>query len=558
MSEMGRRGEKLLKNHKIFTKFAVRRGEREPSTRYGCTGRYFGSIATALVIMANCVLADTPGPFTFDTVVQMAREAAAASYADPTGKVPSFLMELDYDHWRDIRFDKQAALWRGEGLKFTIEFFHLGFYYDRPVAIHTVRNGRSVPVPFSTRLFNYGENSFAEQIPGDLGFAGFRIHLPLRSETYYDEAAVFLGASYFRAISRDTVYGLSARGLAIDTASANGEEFPYFKSFWLVQPERAAEDLTIYALLDSPSLTGAYRFLLHPGSETTIDVSMMLFLRADGKKFGLAPLTSMFYYSEGTNQRPVDDFRPEIHDSDGLLIAYPSGEYVWRPLINPDRLFVNAFEMQNPAGFGLQQRDMTFDHYQDQEARYDIRPSVWVQPLDQWGRGRVELVQIPTKSEKNDNIVAYWVPALDSTTGIPSLPLYRYRLTWTTADRARIHPHGYVVASRTSAGKEDDGQRRFIVDFSDGALANLPDTLPSEAPLEAVVQVDEPGEITGQQLYRIPDGSWRLVFDIRLKDDNSLEKIIPDPNGGTVVELRAHLKQGQTILTETWSYAFLQ
>ena len=434
-----------------------------------------------------------------------------------------------------------------------MEFFHPGFYYDHPVSVNIIDDGRISPLAFSTQLFTCGKNNFTEKIPADLGFAGFRIHYPLQRTDYRDEVAVFLGASYFRAVARGQVYGLSARGLAVDTADADGEEFPYFERFWLVKPGMADDRMVIYALLESRSLTGAYRFELHPGRQTDLDVTLRLFLRKAGKKIGLAPLTSMYFYSETTYRRPVDDFRPEIHDSDGLLLAYPTGEYVWRSLINPDRLFVNAFQMHDPVGFGLMQRDADFDHYQDGEARYGRRPGVWVQPLDPWGAGHVELVQIPTDTEKNDNIVAYWVP--DGSDGEDlSSSAYRYRLVWTDAAGGIVHQGGWVAASRSSAGK-DESHRKYLVDFRGGALGRLPPRLPADAPLEAVVWVDDKAEVTEQQLFRKPDGSWRLVFEIRRQEYGTLEKIIPNPPAETAIEMRAYLKQGENILTETWSYA---
>jgi periplasmic glucans biosynthesis protein len=505
-----------------------------------------------IFILLAAATASARSGFDFDRVVHIAREAAKKPFEDEKNKIPEFLLKLDYDQWRDIRFRKEDALWRTRKLPFTVEFFHPGFVYDLPVTIQVVTGERVNPVRFSKQLFTYGKNDFDNRIPDDLGFAGFRIHAPLNRKDYYDEVAVFLGASYFRAVARGLTYGLSARGLAVDTAVDTGEEFPYFKQFWLVKPKPSEHHMTVYALLDSKSLTGAYRFVITPGRQTVMDISLRLFLRKTGKKIGLAPLTSMYFYSETTNQRPVDDFRPEIHDSDGLLLAYPTGEYVWRPLINPEKLFVNAFHMSRLVGFGLLQRDTAFDHYQDTEARYEKRPSAWVQPVGPWGPGHVELVQIPVKDEKNDNIVAYWVP--DQPIDKKGSGLYRYRLTWYGADRKRRHPLGYVVSTRTSAGGNDD-ERKFIIDFKGGALAHLPSKLPADAPLVAQIWVDDKAEVANHQLFKTPDGGWRLVFVAQRKGEHPLKKILPDYQAGPPIEMRAYLKQGKQVLTETWSYA---
>jgi glucans biosynthesis protein len=296
---------------------------------------------------------------------------------------------------------------------FQVQFFHPGLYYNRTVIINTVSHEGAKNVPFSPDFFDYGANRFQEKIPSELGFAGLRILYPLNTDQP-DDIAVFLGASYFRAVGKNQAYGLSARGLAIDTGQDSGEEFPYFKEFWIEEPDRNAQEIIIFALLDSKRITGAYRFTIRPGDNTKMLVEGKLFKRDNIEKIGIAPLTSMFFYGENTNQRPVDDFRPEIHDSDGLQVVNSSGEKIWRPLINPPHLFINSFQSSNIKAFGLLQRDRDFDHYQDQETRYDSRPSALVVPVGDWGPGHVELVQIPTENETNDNIVAYWVPRVNS------------------------------------------------------------------------------------------------------------------------------------------------
>ena len=248
-------------------------------------------------------------------------------------------------------------------------------------------------------------------MPDNLGFAGFRIHYPINKPDYHDEVAVFVGASYFRAVGQRMNYGLSARGLAIDTVLPSGEEFPYFRKFWIHEPQPDAKEISLYALLDGPSVAGAYHFVIHPGKETVIDVKLTLFLRKPVAKLGIAPMTSMFHHGENSYAKVMDDFRPEIHDSDGLMIATATGEWIWRPLVNPKTLLVNSFQVNNPAGFGLSQRDLDFDHYQDLESNYENRPSLWISPVGNWGEGRVELIQIPTDKEVYDNIVAFFVPS---------------------------------------------------------------------------------------------------------------------------------------------------
>ena len=489
--------------------------------------------------------------FKFDDVVAKAKELAAQPFQDSKATAPDFLFKATYDQWRDIRFETEKSLWRSEKLPFEVQFFHLGFFYDHPVKINVVDAKGVEPVTFSTDLFNYGANDFKSKLPDNMGFAGFRLHYPINRKDYRDEVAVFLGASYFRAVGKNMGYGLSARGLAIDTALDSGEEFPYFKEYWLVKPSPKDKEMVVYALLDSVSLSGAYKFIVRPGEATLIKVEATIYRRREVGKLGIAPLTSMFLYAENTNQRPVDDFRPEIHDSDGLLIADGTGEIIWRPLVNPKRLLVNAFQLTNPKGFGLLQRDLDFDHYQDLEARYDKRPSVWIAPVGEWGKGHVELIQIPSGSEIDDNIVSFWVPA--SLPDVKDPISFAYDMSWYfPADDPNAG--GYVSATRTGMVR-DKNLRLFVIDFKGGKLDKLPEVLPVGAPLEGIVTVGGGARIVEKHLVKNdPNGGWRLVFQLESDDQGPLDKVLPKPKNQPSLEMRAYLKEGQDILTETWSY----
>lgn len=492
--------------------------------------------------------AETEGVFTFDVVIDRARALAESPFEDRSRSVPDFLLDIDYDQWRSIRFRPDRALWKEENLPFQLQFFHPGLFYDRAVTIHVVDGGLATPLPFAKESFDYGSGSFAEKIPSDLGYAGFRIHYPLNRPDYRDEVAVFLGASYFRALARDQGYGLSARGLAVDTALPTGEEFPWFREFWVLKPSPEDGFIKVFALLDSPSATGAYRFVIVPGEETRMDVSAVLFARRDGARLGLAPLTSMFFYGEESNGRP-GDFRPEVHDSDGLQIHFSTGEWLWRPLKNPSRLDISAYQARNVRGFGLLQRDGTFDHYQDLEARYERRPSLWVEPGGDWGDGHVELIEIPTDREMHDNIVAFWVPG---ETPLPGESLaFDYVLRWTGADRI-LPPGGRAVSTRLAEGSVA-GARKIVIDFAGGELEKLPD----EAGLVSVVTVGPGGRLLGKQLQKSAvTGGWRLVFEVLPDERGTLKGVFA--TGRPPIEIRAFLKKGENlpdVLTETWSWS---
>jgi glucans biosynthesis protein len=478
------------------------------------------------------------GAFGYPEVQARAEQLATQSFADPRGQVPDWLLEITYDQWRDIRFRPDRAMWRQAGLPFSVQFFHPGLFYDRTVAINVIDADGVHRVEFSPSDFDYGETQLGSRVPQDLGYAGFRIHHPIKTPTYHDEVIVFLGASYFRAVGKHLGFGASARGIAIDTALGSGEEFPYFREFWLRRPAPGATHIEVLALLDSPSLTGAHRFLVHPGEETVVDVDLTLYRRRDVRKLGIAPMTSMFFFGENST-RPVNDYRPEAHDSDGLLLASATGEWIWRPIDNPASLRVSAFQLTDPVGFGLMQRDRTFDHYQDFEARPDLRPSVWIVPRGKWGSGRVELVEIPTDEDTNDNIVAFWVPDTVPPFGAPVS--FSYRMHWSGEQSSRP-PGGRTVATRTDEDTEA-GTRRFVVDFSGKNL----DAVPEDAVLRGVVTVASPpdtGQILEQQVQKNNfAGGFRLVFQVA-------------PGGGDQpLELRAFLQQKDEALTETWTYA---
>ncbi|HEY6829345.1 MAG TPA: glucan biosynthesis protein G [Gemmatimonadaceae bacterium] len=490
-----------------------------------------------LLACAALLAPSASAAFGFEDVARRAKELAASAYKKPEINLPKSLQELTYDQYRDIRFKPDRALWRKSKLPFELMFFHQGLYYNFPVAMHEVDSSGVHDVRFDPDLFDYGKNHLDPKELAGLGFAGFRVHYAVNSPKYKDEVLVFLGASYFRALGKGQRYGISARGLAIDTALMSGEEFPRFTEFWVERPAAQARELRIYALLDSPRATGAYRFVLKPGVDTAMDVRVELFLRQNVAKLGIAPLTSMYYFGE--NQRlGIDDFRPEVHDSDGLSVQSGTGEWIWRPLVNPKRLLVTSFAVNNPLGFGVLQRDRSFFDFEDLEARYETRPSVWIEPKGNWGGGRVELVQIPTPDETNDNVVAYFVP---DASPAPQQPYdFEYRMLWQKENATRP-TLAYVSQTRRGHGylRKPDDSIAFMIDFEGEALR----ALPVDTAVEGVVSVDSNIEVIEANAYHndVTNG-WRLALRVRRHDDKK-------PG-----EMRAFLKNGGATLSETWSY----
>lgn len=478
--------------------------------------------------------------FDLEDVAKRAQQLASQPYKAPESTLPKELLDLNYDQYRDIRFRPDQAVWRNRDLPFELQLFHPGLYFKYPVRINLVHAEGVSPLVYKPSMFDYGKLNpqlDPSKYSPDIGYAGLRIHYRLNKPDYKDEVLVFQGASYFRALGRGQRYGLSARGVAVDTGMLSGEEFPTFTDFWVVWPRAKDEHLVIYALLDSRRVTGAFRYELRPGETTTMDVQSRLFLRENVAKLGIAPLTSMYLFAE--NQRGAhEDYRPEVHDSDGLLVHAGSGEWIWRPLTNPKRLIVTSFGTQNPKGFGLMQRDRIWEHYEDLESRYDLRPSAWVEPKGDWGAGRVELVMIPTPDETNDNIVAYWVPDNPPAVGRPYD--MSYRLSWQKNDETRPDS-GWTVQSRKGHGwnREPDGSIRMVVDFDGPRLRGLK---PDEKVLGAL-WLNDNGELIERQVFRNDvTGAWRLVFRFRRLDDDK------------PVEIRAFLKNEEAVLSETWSY----
>lgn len=485
---------------------------------------------------------EAPRRFGLADVKRIAEQMALKPFVPrkESNPLPEYFHKMTYDQFRDIRFRKDHTVWLQEGLPFVLRFFHRGFLFPDPVTINLIENQEARPLEFHREMFDYGANEFTEELPLDLGFAGMQIFYPLQDANRHDEVAVFLGASYFRAVGRDQSWGLSARGLALDTGLDKGEEFPFFREFWIEKPDKDATSLTIYALLDSPSITGAYRFVLKPGEETRFDVKAELFPRVKIEKLGVAPLTSMFFHGENAERRH-DDFRSEVHDSDGLLLAFGGGEWLWRPLNNPRRLQMRRFEDQGFKGFGLLQRDRDFRYYQDMEAHYQDRPSSWVELVGDWGKGSVELVEIPTDSERNDNIVAFWVPGKPVVPGEALSLEYRMHFGGESIDRM---PGARTLATRIGgAGTDllDSSGRKFAIDFVGPTLSKLP----PDTKVEAVVSKTK-GEIRNKVVQYNPyTQGWRLYFELFPGDEQD-------------VELRAFLRHEHDVLGETWSYQWLR
>jgi glucans biosynthesis protein len=359
-----------------------------------------------------------------------------------------------------------------------------------------------------------------------------------------DEVISFIGASYFRALGLGNAYGLSARGLAIDSGLPKAEEFPRFSGFWIEKPAAWADTMTVYAALDSASVTGAYRFVVTPGVETTVDVTARLFFRSDIEQLGVAPLTSMFLFAD-INRGDYDDYRPRVHDSNGLRIVRADGDVIWRALDNPQALSSSYFAETAPRRFGLHQRGRDFDDYQDAGARYDLRPSVDIEPVGDWGSGKIRLFELPTAVEVHDNIGAFWVP--DTPIKAGDAHEFAYRMHWGRLEPDYADDRAVVWATRGGIGgpaglENPPDSRKFVVDFKGGMLGRLPE---DDAEVKPVLTING-GKADVTTLSKLPGSDvWRLVVDVA-------------SDSGTLVEMTAHVAGYERKLSEIWSFQWVK
>ena len=485
--------------------------------------------------------------FSLDEVTAQARDLMNKPYVAPVNNLPPAFSDMQFADYQKLQPRADRFEWKDLDTPFRLSFYHQGMQFNSAVRINEITADGVQEIKYDPERFDFGGLAFDRSATQALGYAGFRVLYPINQAGKLDEIMSFLGASYFRVIGKGQVYGLSSRGLAIDTAPPGGEEFPSFREFWIQRPAPQERQLVIYALLDSPRATGAYQFIVTPaGKDAVVDVQANIFVRGDIKMLGIAPLTSMFLYGPNQQSELKRGFRPAIHDSNGLALRTGSGEWLWRPLNNPRQLAISSFEMENPKGFGLLQRGREFSRYEDLKDRYDLRPSAWIEPQGQWGKGRVTLMEIPTPDETNDNIVAFWTPAAPTRRG--QMLQFAYRMHWTT-DEPALHDAGNAWVRQTFHTDSEqlqanlirklDGNSAFLIDFEGPALASLP----AGTELRPRVSVGDNADLIDVGIEPNPATmGWRVSLRVRVK------------NPALPVEMRAALMQGEQPISETWSY----
>ena len=480
-----------------------------------------------------------PQPFSFELLRQRAKESAGRAYVVTRPPAADLVQKIDFDAVQKIKFRADRALWADGSRPYPVSLFHLDKFNSLPVQINLVSGGVARRLVYAQDDFDYGDPDLPQKLPADLGYSGFRLMNGPGAKTDW---LAFQGASYFRSAGQENQYGGSARGIAVDTTASSKEEFPRFTEFWLQESESHSA-VTICAFLDGPSLTGAYEFVASKQTGAIIDIRASLFIRSDIAQLGMAPLTSMYWYGENERQHATD-WRPEIHDSDGLALFTGKGERIWRPLIDPPSLLTNSFIDDNPKAFGLMQRDRDFADYQDDGAFYNKRPSMWVEPKGDWGPGMVQLVEIPTDDEIHDNIVAYWQPKCD-VKARDQLD-FAYRLYWQNDEPLPPTDIARVTSTRIGKGgipgrpmPSDKDSWKFAIDFSGGPLAKLAPRY-DIAPMVTVSR----GRIQNPYVIKVVGTDrWRALFDIHAPGQ--------DP-----VNMRCYLRLEDKALSETWLYQY--
>jgi periplasmic glucans biosynthesis protein len=509
-------------------------------------------LTIGLTLAGRLAIGAESAEINLDYVAQRALERAEKPFHSPRADLPKVLRQdnLDYDKYREIRFRRDRALWTADDLPFRVEFFHPGYLYQEPVHIYEFTLTHVQPIRFVQDFFDYGKLDIANEIPSKTGYAGFRILYPLNKTNQLDELGAFLGASYFRLLGKDQRYGLSARGLALDSGESDRpEEFPIFTDWWLGKPQKEDTEVRLFAILDSVSCTGAYEFLIRPGETTVCDVEAVLYLRATNTihavnpkrppiaTIGLAPLTSMFWFGKNSERKP-DDYRSEVHDSDGLLAHMDSGEWLWRPLDNPSVMRNQIFYAPNIRGFGLMQRERSFAAYQDSFNLYHLVPSVWVEPHGDWHEGSLHLVELNSGFEGLDNIVVFWDP---KNKPAPLQPYhFGYTLKWQSGDADIKLSENRAVSTRVGLDLSCQDCRQIVIDFDGPKL----DALPENSPPVAIANSSTNAVILNNQVTRNTDlGTWRIIL-----------KMQPKPGNVDPVDLRCTLQKGTNIVSETWTY----
>jgi glucans biosynthesis protein len=473
-------------------------------------------------------------PFAPGSVVDQARTLAKKPFVPMSADLPAPFKSLSGDQYNAIHTRPAGRIWGSEQVGFAIEPLHRGFLFTNPVDINLVAQGAAQRLVYDAKLFDFGAVALPAKLP-DIGFSGFRVLVAQNpsdsNDSRFMEVASFQGANFFRALTQGQVPGLVSRALAVRLADPKGEDVPIFRSLWIEKPSLVANALIVHAVIDSETMTGAFRFTIRPGEATIIDTEATLFARAAVDNFGLGTMSATHLLGF-MDHRKFDDYRPNVSEVSGLQIYTGAAEWVWRPVTNRDSLQISTFIDNKPRGFGLLIRDRSFEDYSDEDQHWEKRPSLWIEPLGEWGEGGVQLIEIPSESEANDNILCFWRPKQPLAAGSETSFAYRQFWCWDPPERPNL-----ARAMTSSSGRGTGKRRRFFVDF-EGDIFVDPDT--SGEIMANLTTVG--GTIASVRLFPSDDKkSVRVLFEL-------------DPGNDSSSELRLVLEAQGKRLSETWLY----
>ena len=469
-------------------------------------------------------------PFSPGMVVEAARNLARQPYKAVASDLAAPLADLTYEQYVGIRLKPEAMIWGKDNLGFAIEPLSRGFIFSAPVLINVVENNVVRALQLTAGAFDFGKIA-SPQPSTPVGLSGIRI-LQTNGGAATIEVAIIQGASFMRALAKGQNLGIVSRALSIRTADPKGEEFPFIREMWIERPSLATNALVVHALIDSESMTGGYRFTLRPGDVTIIDTECTLFARSAAENFGLGGMTAMFAFN-ALDRHNVDDVRDAVCEVSGLQMLNGKGEWIWRPVANRNTLEVSAFLDIKPGGFGLLQRERRFSQFQDDVQHWELRPSLWIEPISEWGEGSVQLVEIPTDSEVNDNIICFWRPKASLPAGGDASFAYRQFWCWSPPTRPTL-----AIVSDTRSGRGSSGRRRrFVVEFTADQFADgkaVGDIKPACSTSAGTIQ-------NLQTFSSEARKSYRVAFEL-------------DPGNDSLAEMRLVLESSGKPISETWLY----
>ncbi len=495
-----------------------------------------GVIAPAAIIdiFGTASAQDAGEAFDPASVVEMARQLAAKPYRAPTAELPEPFANLSYEQYAGIKHRPERAIWAVAETGFALEPLHRGNVFSTPMQINLVSDGHSRRVPYDPARYDLGKLTPPAEAR-EIGFSGVRI-MQAVGNGKFRELGIFQGASVFRSLTSGQTPGVMARGLAIKTADPKGEEFPLFRALWIERPTIATRTLVIHAVLDSDSVAGAYRFTIRPGDATIIDIECTLFPRVALDHVGLGAMQAAYLYGP-MDRRRGDDIRPGIYEATGLQMLNGKDEWLWRPISNREALQISAFVDDNPKGFGFLQRDRHFDRFQDDEQHWETKPSLWVEPLGDWGPGYVTLVEIPADSQVNQNMIAYWRPKAALAAGSEVNFAFRQFWCWSPPERPPLAMTRLSRSGRVQNAPANARRRRFLVEFGGENLKNA--TLLNELTVSLSASPGAAGNV--RRYTDAEKGTFRVSFDI-------------DAGGESQSELRLSLEAQGKPVSETWLY----